>query len=103
MVIPSFDKLMIFLPLTSQISSATCEMRPAVYESQTKGQKVSFYASRRRGAESKGRKVGRTEVVRDDHDTPGEGLDGGRERVDGLHVQVIRRLIEQDNGGVLHG
>ena len=41
--------------------------------------------------------------MRDDDDTTLEFFDGSGQRVDGSHVQVVRRLIEQQDVRVLHG
>ena len=44
----------------------------------------------------------RTEIVRDDDNTTLVLLDGAGKRVDERHVQVVRRLVEQQDVRVLH-
>jgi hypothetical protein len=41
--------------------------------------------------------------VRDNHHTTLKQLDGLGQRVDGAHVEVVRRLVEQEDVRVLHG
>ena len=43
------------------------------------------------------------EVVADKHQSPVEVVDGRREGVDGLHVEVIGRLVQQQQVGTLPG
>ena len=43
-----------------------------------------------------------TEVVRDDDDTALVLLDRACERIDGGHVQVVRRLVQEEDVRVLH-
>lgn len=45
----------------------------------------------------------RTEIVGDNDDTARELFDGRGQRVDGSHIQVIGRLIQQNDVRVLHG
>ena len=40
--------------------------------------------------------------MRDDDDTTLVLLDRLRERIDGRHIQMVRRLVEQEDMGVLH-
>lgn len=43
-----------------------------------------------------------TEIVRDNDDTTREFFDGFCEGVDGFHIQVIGRLIEENDVRVFH-
>mmetsp|Transcript_32749 Transcript_32749/g.83666 ORF Transcript_32749/g.83666 Transcript_32749/m.83666 type:complete len:262 (-) Transcript_32749:1342-2127(-) len=46
--------------------------------------------------------VNQAEVVADQHQPAVEALDGLRQRVDGLHVQMVCWLIQQQHIGILH-
>lgn len=81
---PSLVKFRTPLSFTSHSSSATCEIRPV-------GTETIHRQSWRGGV--LGKEAVRTEVVRDDDYTTLELLDRTCERIDGHHVQMVRRLI----------
>merc|ERR1712187_281348 len=49
-----------------------------------------------------GHQVDQAEVVRHQHDAALEGLDRGRQALDGIDVKVVRRLVEEEDGIRLH-
>lgn len=47
--------------------------------------------------------VEKSEIVRHDDDTTGEGVDGIGERVNGRNIETVGRLVQQDHVGRLDG
>lgn len=90
-------RFLILRSFTSQISSATWEIRP-VWVGRGEGQvsttrERSILASANRAL---------TEVVRHNHDASLVVFNRQRQSVDRGHVQMVRRLIEQQDVRVLH-
>jgi hypothetical protein len=93
MVMSDLVRLMTFLSLTSHRSSATCEMSPARQSQPTTQPRHQTSSS----------PCPLTEVVRNNNHTTLKQLDGLGQRVDGAHIEVVRRLVEQEDVRVLHG